>query len=146
MNNITEKALNNMQAMMRQAEINSETNTDEQALEVQALYPDWEKDFKEGDTLETGVRVNHREVLYKVLQTHQKQETWSPKDTPSLFAKVLIPNEEVILEWEQPDSTNGYMTGDKVIHNGITYESLVDNNVWEPGTTGTETLWKEVTE
>ena len=146
MNNITKKALKNMQAMMRQAEINSETNTDEQALEVQALYPDWRNDYKEGDTLEVGVRVNFEEILYKVLQTHQKQETWSPKDTPSLFAKILNPDVDVIPEWEQPDSTNGYMTGDKVIHNGITYESLVDNNVWEPGVPGTETLWKEVTE
>ena len=146
MSNITEKALKNMQAMMRQAEINSESNTDEQALEVQALYPDWETDVKEGDTLETGVRVNYKEVLYKVLQTHQKQETWNPEDTPSLFAKVLNPNAEVIPVWEQPDSTNGYMTGDKVSHSGIIYESLVDNNVWEPGAAGTETLWKEVTE
>ena len=146
MSNITEKALKNMQAMMRQAEINSESNTDEQALEVQSLYPDWETNFKEGDTLEAGIRINYKEVLYKVLQTHQKQSTWNPADAQSLFAKVLNPNEEVIPEWEQPDSTNGYMTGDKVIYNGITYESLVDNNVWEPGETGTETLWKEVTE
>ena len=146
MSNITERALKNMQAMMRQAEINSESNTDEQALEVQALYPDWETDFKEGDTLEMGVRVNYKEVLYKVLQPHQKQETWNPADAPSLFAKILNPDTEDIPEWEQPDSTNGYMTGDKVTHNGITYESLVDNNVWEPGVTGTETLWKEVTE
>ena len=146
LNNITEKALKNMQAMMRQAEINSETNTDEQALEVQSLYPDWEKDFKEGDTLETGVRVNHREVLYKVLQTHQKQEVWNPEDAPSLFAKILNPDAEVIPEWEQPNSTNGFMIGDKVTHNGRTWESLVDNNVWEPGVPGMETLWKEVTE
>lgn len=146
MSNITEKALRNMQAMMRQAEINSASNTDEQALEVKVLYPDWEGDCEEGEILEAGARVNYKEILYKVLQTHQKQETWNPQDTPSLFAKVLIPNEEVIPEWEQPDSTNGYMTGDKVMHNGIMYESLVDNNVWEPGIVGTETLWKKATE
>ena len=33
---------------------------------------------------------------------------------------------------------------DKVMHNGKKWESLVDNNVWEPGATGTESLWKEV--
>ena len=146
MSNITEKALRNMQAMMRQAEINSESNTDEQALEVQSLYPNWETDFKDGDTLTIGMRINYKDVLYKVLQTHQKQSTWNPVDAPSLFAKVLNPDSNIIMEWEQPNSTNGYMIGDKVIHNGIIYESLVDNNVWEPGTTGTETLWKEVTE
>ena len=47
-------------------------------------------------------------------------------------------------EWEQPGSTNGYSKGDKVTHNGKTWESLADNNVWEPGAAGTESLWKEV--
>ena len=145
MSNITEKALRNMQAMMRQAEINSETNTDGQALEVQALYPEWES-FEDGHTFTVGNRLNYQEVLYKVLQEYQKQSTWNPEDVPSLFAKVLNPDAEVITEWEQPDSTNGYMTGDKVSHNGIVYESLVDNNVWEPGVAGTETLWTAVTE
>ncbi len=145
MSNITKKALKNMQAMMQQAKINSASNTDEQALEVQALYPDWSI-LPEGYNLETGERVNYKDVLYKVLQTHQKQETWNPADAPSLFAKVLNPDQSIIMEWEQPDSANGYMAGDRVIHNGIIYESLVDNNVWEPGAAGTETLWKEVTE
>ena len=38
------------------------------------------------------------------------------------------------------------MTGDRVKHNGKTWESLVDNNVWEPGAQGTEALWKVVEE
>lgn len=145
MSNITEKALKNIQAMMRQAEINSADNTDEQALEVQVLYPDWSV-LPEGYSLKVGDRVNYLGVLYNVLQTHQKQSTWNPVDAPSLFAKVLVPDDNVIPEWEQPSSTNGYMKGDKVVHKGITYESLVDNNVWEPGTIGTETIWKEVSE
>lgn len=145
MSNITEKALKNMQAMMRQAEINSASNTDKQALEVQVLYPNWE-DLEEGAELISGQRVNCENVLYKVILTHKKQETWNPVDAPSLFAKILNPDAEVIPEWEQPDSTNGYMTGDKVVHNGSTWESLIDNNVWEPGATGTEKLWKKVVE
>ena len=38
--------------------------------------------------------------------------------------------------WEQPDSTNPYMAGDKVTHNGKTWVSDIDNNVWEPGVYG----------
>ena len=53
---------------------------------------------------------------------------WSPEDAPSLFAKLLIPDEDVIPEWEQPDSTNPYMKGDKVTYKGVVYESLIDNN------------------
>lgn len=144
MSNITDKALKSLRAIMRQAEINSESNTDEQALEVQALYPNWE-DLEDGTTLEVGRRVNYSDILYNVIQEHQKQSTWNPVDAPSLFAKVLIPDSDVIPEWEQPNSTNGYMMGDKVTHNGKMYLSLVNNNVWEPGAVGSETVWEEVT-
>ena len=37
-----------------------------------------------------------------------------------------------------------YMKGDKVTHGGKVWVSTVDNNVWEPGATGTESLWTEV--
>lgn len=144
MSNISKKALDSLSAIMKQAEISCESNSDEQALSVQILYPDWES-LSDGTTLTVGQRVNYLGVLYNVLQEHQKQSTWNPIDSPSLFARVLIPDSSVIPEWEQPTSTNGYMIGDKVIHNGITWESLVDNNVWEPGAIGTETVWKEVT-
>jgi hypothetical protein len=36
------------------------------------------------------------------------------------------------------------MIGDKVLYNNKTWESLIDNNVWEPGSIGTEGLWKEI--
>ena len=140
---ITKNTLDKMAAMLGQAKINSVNNTDEQALEVQSLYPEWEA-LAEGTTLHVGDRVNYQGFLYNVLQEHQKQSTWNPVDAPSLFAKVLIPDPSVIPEWEQPDSTNPYMKGDKVAHNGHTWESLIDGNVWEPGAVGTESLWKVV--
>ena len=116
--------------------------TDEQAATVPALYRPWESgvDYAVGD------RRLYENALYKCLQAHTAQETWNPADAPSLWAKVLIPDSEVIHEWEQPESTNGYSKGDKVTHNGKTWISVVDNNVWEPGATGTEALWSEVTE
>jgi hypothetical protein len=143
---ITEKAISRLKDIHKQAKINCTSNTDEQAIETRTLYPDWETDFKEGDSLEEGERVNYKEILYKVLQSHQKQANWNPIDAPSLFAKVLIPDENTIPEWEQPDSTNPYMKGDQVTHNSKTWESLIDNNVWEPGAVGTESLWKVVIE
>lgn len=121
----------------------AESFTDEQALQVPSLYPEWSGD---GVTYKADVRVRYSDVLYKVLQEHVSQSDWNPADAPSLFAQVLIPDPDEIPEWIQPDSTNGYMTGDKVSHNGITYESLVDNNVWEPGAAGSESLWAKVTE
>ena len=139
------KALEKLAAMRQQAEISAAGNTDEQALKVSTLYPDWE-DLEDGYSLAAGERVNYQGVLYKVLQAHQVQASWTPADASSLFAKVLIPDPSVIPEWEQPESTNPYSKGDRVTHNGKTWESDVDNNVWEPGAVGTEALWHEVTE
>ena len=112
-----------------------ESATDEQALSVPVLYPAW----RSGVNYVTGQRVLHGGVLYKALQDHTSQDDWTPDAAPSLFAKVLIPDAETITEWEQPDSTNPYSKGDKVTHNGKTWISDIDNNVWEPGVYGWET-------
>lgn len=126
----------------RQAiEVAAESFSDDIALEYPKLYPSWSS---LSVSYETGQRLRYNGILYKVLQDHTSQDGWTPDVSPSLFAKVLIPDANVIPEWEQPDSTNPYMAGDKVTHNGKTWESLIDNNVWEPGATGTESLWKEV--
>lgn len=110
--------------------------TDEMSLQVPNLYPTW----KTETVYKTGDRVLYNEVLYKVLQDHTSQDSWNPSDTPSIFARVLIPNETIIPDWEQPDSTNAYMIGDKVIYNGKTWISTVDNNVWNPETYGWEVI------
>jgi hypothetical protein len=104
---------------------------DNDAVVATTFYPKWNTLLAEGKTftaeeVAAGYRVQYNDVLYKVLQAHTVQESWNPEVSPSLFAKVLIPDEDVISEWEQPDSTNPYMVGDKVTHNGVTYESLVD--------------------
>lgn len=113
--------------------------TDEQALTVPLIYPAWS-----GDSVNyvAGDRVMYGGVLYKCLQAHTSQSTWTPTDAPSLWAKVLIPTPGEIPDWEQPSSTNPYAKGDKVKHNGKTWISSVDGNVWEPGVYG----WTEVTE
>ena len=108
---------------------------DEEALQVQCLYKQWDKQI--GKELQVGEYIQYEGQLYKVLQVHTVQEQWTPLAAPSLFAKVLVdPTGETILEWQQPDSTNPYMKGDKVKHNGLTYVSNIDNNVWEPGVYG----------
>lgn len=106
--------------------------TDEQALEVPALYRTW----REGEAYEAGERVQHGGVLYKALQSHEAQAHWAPDAAPSLFVKVLIPDADAIPAWEQPDSTNPYMKDDKVEHMGVTWVSDVDYNTWEPGVYG----------
>lgn len=99
------------------------------ALSIQEFYDVWSV----GITYEVGRYLLYKNVLYKVLQAHTSQETWTPDVAASLYAKVLIdPTGETILDWEQPNSTNPYMKGDKVRFEGKIYESVIDNNVWSP--------------
>lgn len=107
--------------------------SDEDALQIPLLYEPWKPNTEYN---EVGKRVQYNGVLYSVLITHTSQDDWTPDNSPSLFARVLIPNPDEIPDWIQPDSTNPYMAGDKVKHNGFTWQSEIDNNVWEPGIYG----------
>lgn len=109
---------------------------DEKALDAKELFPHWYA----GKEYEIGLRLYYEGKLYKVLQAHTSQDAWTPDFATSLFSEVLIPDPSVIPEWVQPDSTNPYMTGDKVRHNGKAWVSTIDYNVYEPGVYG----WDEV--
>lgn len=106
---------------------------DVDSLEAKDLFPIWS-----GNSINYKVndRVRYNSILYKCLQQHTSQEEWTPIAAASLWAKVLIPEPQVIPDWEQPDSTNPYQIGDKVKHNGIIWENTIANNVWEPGVYG----------
>ena len=119
--------------------------SDEQALQVPLMFPKWQV----GKAYAARERVLYLGVLYKVLQAHTSQQGWEPDIAPSLFAKNLIVKDEEgeqvdIPEWVQPDSTNPYMIGDKVIFGGKVYQSVIDNNVWSP--TDYPQGWEEVNE
>ena len=63
--------------------------TDEVALNYVVLYPDWvvNKELSVGD------RVEYEGKLYKVIQGHTTQESWTPDLTPSLFEPIDVVNE-----------------------------------------------------
>ena len=110
---------------------------DVDAVEATQLFPEWHSNEK---NYEKDTRVRYNGILYKCLQTHIPQPNWDPLSAPSLWTKVLIPDENIIPEWEQPDSTNPYQIGDKVTYNGKAWENTIANNVWEPGVYG----WTEI--
>ena len=119
-------------AMLIKQQINTLSVDDNTALRMRDFYPKWAA----GQAYTAGHKVQHGGKLWRCLQAHTSQTGWEPESAPSLWAKVLIPDETVAPEWEQPDSTNPYMAGDKVSHNGKTWVSDIDNNVWEPGVYG----------
>ena len=128
-----------LRALIEKAMTETASLTEAEAVAATCLYPKWNGN---GIAYAKGQRVQDDGILYTVLQAHTSQPDWKPADAPSLFAKVLIPDPTVIPEWEQPESTNPYAKGDKVTHNGKTWVSDIDGNVWEPGVYG----WTEVAE
>ena len=113
-------------------QINTLEVDDNTALRMTEFYPEWTS----GQAYTAAYKVQYGGKLWRCLQNHTSQDGWEPDSAPSLWAKVLIPDETVVPEWEQPDSTNPYNSGDKVTHNGKTWVSDIDNNVWEPGVYG----------
>ena len=143
-----EQALNNLGVDAKEAvevrdaiDIFLATVPDEEVESVKVLFPQW----KVGIYYKMNTRVRFKENVYKILQAHTSQEDWMPDVAVSLYAPLLI-NEETneILKWAQPDSTNPYMIGDKVIFEEKIYESLIDNNIWSPA--DYPTGWQEITE
>ena len=128
-----------LRAIIEKAMTDAQSLTEAEAITATCLHPKWNGD---GVQYTAGQRVQDDGILYTVLQAHTSQPDWKPAAAPSLFAKVLIPDPTVIPEWEQPDSTNPYSKGDKVMPNSKTWVSDIDGNVWEPGVYG----WTEVAE
>lgn len=124
----TESQLNAASTMF--ARMNAANLTDEQALSISTLFEEWVSNahYNVGD-----IR-RYKEKLYRCLQAHDGQPSWTPSDAHSLWAKIVEPG--TIPEWEQPPNETPFMKGDKVIHNGKTWISDIDNNVWEPGVYG----------
>ena len=139
---VLEKELTYAEKLVSQQELAmsflADNLTDEQAVQVPLIFEAWQV----GVYYKVGKKLVYEEVLYKVLQDHTSQETWTPKDAPSLFARVLVDDGGAVLDWVQPDSTNPYMKGDRVKFEGKIYESLIDSNVWSP--TAYPVGWKEI--
>ena len=75
-------------------------------------------------------------LLYRCVQAHTSQATWTPEDAPSLWTRIADPAQEWP-EWIQPTGAhNAYAQGARVSHNGKHWISDVDANVWEPGVYG----------
>ena len=109
---------------------------DDQALQFTDLYPMW----MEGMALKANDRIQHEGGLYRVQQAHTAQSDWTPDTAPSLFSRINAPGE--IPAWVAGQS---YAKDVQVTHDGKTWLSVVDNNVWEPGADGVfDNIWKEV--
>lgn len=98
---------------------------------VAPLFPPWVP----GVVVNAGDVLNWDGTLVRVIQGHTTQRDWTPDVVPALFT-VYRPAGEVA-PWVQPlGAQDAYAVGDRVTHNGSTWESTVNANVWEPGVFG----------
>ena len=122
--------LNTTRAASRVAQIMAMSFTDEQALEVKDIYPEYQVDhaYKQGDFF------THEGELYKVNQAHTSASQWEPGSvgTESLYTHLTL-NEDGYPIWKQPTGAHdAYNKGDIVEYNGELYKSLIDGNAYSP--------------
>ena len=119
-------------AMVQVAQISAMSFTDEQALEVKDIYPEYQVDhaYKQGEFF------THEGELYKVNQDHTSASQWEPGSvgTESLYTHLTL-NEDGYPIWKQPTGAHdAYNKGDIVEYNGELYKSLIDGNAYSPDT------------
>lgn len=71
-------------SMIIAAQINTLSVDDATAVRMVAFYPEWEKDT----AYTVGYKVRYLGKLYKVIQAHNSQETWTPDITASLYTRI----------------------------------------------------------
>lgn len=108
------------------------TMTDEQAISVSTLWPEWSAasvEYKVDDV------VQHADHLWRCEQAHTSQESWTPDAAPSLWSQIDIAGDGVDV-WTQPTGAhNAYNAGDRVHYPTASdpiYVSLIDGNTWAP--------------
>ncbi len=118
--------------------LQSDTVTSEQLADLATIYPQ----YRIGKTYIAGEVFALDSDLFKVIQAHTSQADWKPASTPALYGKFTPPGQ--VAQWVQPTGAHdAYNTGDRVLFNGKTYESLINANTWSP--TAYPAGWVEIT-
>lgn len=111
---------------------NASMLTDDQVIDMSMLFEEWSGS---GVNYKTKEIVRYNNGLYRVLQSHVSQSSWTPDVSHSLFSRIDVSDDGVEV-WTQPtDASNSYSIGDQVHYpgsDGLIYTSTVDGNVWSP--------------
>lgn len=104
-------------AMLIKQQINTLSVDDATAVRMTAFYPEWAKDT----AYTIGYKVQYLGKLYKVIQAHTSQETWTPDITASLYTRIDEVHDGTKYD---PIPYNGNMAlenGKYYIEGGVTY-------------------------
>lgn len=120
------------------------------ALTLPEIYNEWNPDSVSYIGKDTATKdkpasiVRYNDALYRCLQSHTSQASWTPEASPSLWVLIDDPAIEWP-EWKQPTGAHdAYDLNAKVSHNGKKWISQIAANTTEPG--ADERYWKEYTE
>lgn len=109
---------------------NEITMTEVTQEEVDVLIAAYE-DYLVDTAYSKGDRFKYEGKVYDVLQSHTSQEDWKPDVVKSLYRNIVP--EEIIADFVQPTGAHDvYHIGDKVLFEGKTYESVINDNSWSP--------------
>ena len=137
--------MNKLQAaeqLRRALQMFAATLSEEQAMEIAAVYDEWQPDrqYAQGVYLTYGTNGVGDPQLYKVAQAHTSQADWTPDKTASLYTPIGLDDSGYPI-WSQPTGAHdAYNTGDIVDYGGTLYESLINGNTTVPGSD--ERYWK----
>ena len=140
--------MNKLQAaeqLRRALQMFAATLSEEQAMEIAAVYDEWQPDrqYAQGVYLTYGTNGVGDPQLYKVAQAHTSQADWTPDKTASLYTPIGLDDSGYPI-WSQPTGAHdAYNTGDVVDYGGTLYESLINGNTTVPGSD--ERYWKVYT-
>ena len=138
--------MNKLQAieqLRRALQIFAQTLSDEEAMEVACVYPQWQSNI----SYKVGVMVTYGEnnvgdpQLYRCAQAHTSQTDWTPDITASLWTPIGIADDGVDI-WSQPTGAHdAYRIGDRVHYpekDSPIYICTLDYNIYSPDVTGWE--------
>lgn len=94
-----------------------------------------------------GFPVQDNGQVFIILQAHTPAHNPNvrPAELPAIYSIKHTKDIAKAKPYLSPNGTSGLYTKDEVCtKDGKVWRSLVDNNTWEPGATGTETIWEAV--
>jgi hypothetical protein len=96
-------------------------------------FTNWPTMPEIGEEVTRGVYLYSNEVV-AVYQDHTRQADWAIDSTPALYG-IYRGTGTAPVAWVQPlGAQDAYNTGDRVLFEGQTWESVLDANVWSPTT------------
>lgn len=108
---------NEVMAMLITAQINTLSVDDATAVRMVAFYPEWAKDT----AYTVGYKVQYLGKLYKVVQAHTSQETWTPDITASLYTRIDEVHDGTKYDPIPYEGNMALVNGKYYIEDGVTY-------------------------